>query len=353
MIEPFSNVEPLGLPIPAPWLLGLKLFGFFLHVVFMNLWLAGMPTALLLLRSKARVADRLFKGMPFFMAFGINAGIVPLLFIQTLYPQFYYPATILQAWFWFLVIPLLMVAYYSVYLAAFERYRAVSATLAALLLVWIGLTFSAAMSFTASPDAWSAVFSATADAGAVDGWFINIGYESLLRFLLMVGIALGTLAAFLGVDSEYLAADSDYQAEARALVAPLYFLGLCIFGGAGIGYGFSIRDELPGWLWMSAGGAMPAGFILAILYWRRPSKEGAASLAVVQTAVIFFNALARQQVQTRALEDVAKLEKVPVRGDWDSFFLFVVAFIVVLVALGWLARLAFLVARPDATPGKS
>ena len=176
MIEPFSSVEPLGLPIPAPWLLLLKLSGFILHMVFMNLWLAGMPTALLLSRSKARVADRLFKGMPFFMAFGINAGIVPLLFMQTLYPQFFYPATILQAWYWFLVVPLLIVAYYCVYFAAFGRYRAIAAALSSLLLIWIGVTFSAAMSFTASPHAWMAVFSATADAGAVDGWFLNVGY---------------------------------------------------------------------------------------------------------------------------------------------------------------------------------
>ena len=108
MIEPFSNIEPLGLPIPPPWLLGFKLAGFVLHVVFMNLWLVGIPTALLLSRSKTMVAHQLFKWMPFFMAFGINAGIVPLLFWQALYPQFFYPATILQAWLWLLVIPLLM-----------------------------------------------------------------------------------------------------------------------------------------------------------------------------------------------------------------------------------------------------
>ena len=114
--------DPLGLPVPVWILLTLKVFGFFLHLVFMNLWLAGLPTALVLLRARPVVAERLFHALPFFMAFGINAGIVPLLFLQTLYPQFFYPATILQAWFWFAVIPLLLIAYYAVYLASFNNF---------------------------------------------------------------------------------------------------------------------------------------------------------------------------------------------------------------------------------------
>ena len=115
--------DPLGLPVPVWILLALKVFGFFFHLVFMNLWLAGLPVALVLLRAKPAVAERLFHALPFFMAFGINAGIVPLLFLQTLYPQFFYPATILQAWFWFAVIPLLLIAYYAVYLASFNKFR--------------------------------------------------------------------------------------------------------------------------------------------------------------------------------------------------------------------------------------
>ncbi len=352
MIEPFSSVEPLGLPIPAPWLLVLKIAGFLLHMVFMNLWLAGLPTALVLSRSKARVADRLFKGMPFFMAFGLNAGIVPLLFIQTLYPQFFYPATILQAWFWFVVIPLLIVAYYGVYFAAFGRYRTVAAILASLLLIWIGITFSAGMSFVASNQAWPEVFSATADGAAVDGWFINIGYETVLRFLLMLGIAFGTVATFLCLDAEYMTGNLDYQAEARPLVAPVYAIGVCIFSGAGIIYGPGVRDELPVLLWMCAGAAMPVGLVFALLYGAWPSKKSAAGLVGLQIAVLLFNGIARQSLQTRKLESFAKLTTIPVRGDWDSFLLFVVVLIAVLVGLVWLARLALRAARTDPARGK-
>ena len=179
MVDQLLRADPLGLPVPPSWLFGLKVFGFILHMIFMNLWLAGMPTALLLRNSQASVADRLFKAMPFFMAFGINAGIVPLLFLQVLYPQFFYPATILQAWFWFLIIPLLIVAYYAVYFAAFGRYRVLAATVASLLLAWIGVTFSAAMTLTAAPQSWPAIFMANAAAGSVHGFALYLNEEAV------------------------------------------------------------------------------------------------------------------------------------------------------------------------------
>ena len=43
MVESLITAEPLGLPVPPTWLFGLKIFGFLLHMVFMNLWLAGLP----------------------------------------------------------------------------------------------------------------------------------------------------------------------------------------------------------------------------------------------------------------------------------------------------------------------
>ena len=48
--------DPLGLPVPVWIMMALKIFGFFLHLLFMNLWVAGLPTALFLLRKKPAVA---------------------------------------------------------------------------------------------------------------------------------------------------------------------------------------------------------------------------------------------------------------------------------------------------------
>jgi hypothetical protein len=332
--------EPLGLPVPEAWLYSLKLFGFILHMIFMNLWLAGMPAALLLRNSQPLVGRRLFKAMPFFMAFGINAGIVPLLFLQTLYPQSFYPATILQGWFWLAIVPLLIVAYYAVYLAAFDRYRVAAATVASLLLAWIGLTFSAAMSLTAAPEQLAAIFAAQAEAGAVHGRYLYLRAETIFRFLIMLGIAVGTLAAFLALDAEFFTKNPGYKHAARRCVAPLYGIGTILFGSAGWAYSASVKLAIPFPAWLLAGLCMPLGALLSLYYWRSPAKRSGGLLIFVHFMAIVANALARETTQRRSLADFARLDVRPVRGDWDGFFLFLFVLVVVLVALGWLARVA-------------
>lgn len=336
MVGLIPDPDPLGLPVPVPLLLILKVFGFVLHMVFMNLWAAGLPTAVVLLKSKTRVALRLFQAMPFFMAFGINAGIVPLLFIQTLYPQFFYSATILQAWFWFLVIPLLLIAYYAVYLAAFGHLRLLAGLVASLLLTWIGLTFSAAMSLTATPEKWPAIFLATSQAGSVHGAFLHLERETFLRYLLILGMAFGTVAVFLALDAQWFTRDQDYRAEIRRLVPLLYGLGVALYGIAGSGYVPLVLEKVPRFWWFLAGASVLIGELLATAYWKWPGKGTGGTLAVTHFVVLSSYATARQIVQFHDLHKWVDLRKIPVRGEWGSFLLFGVTLVVVLGVLTWM-----------------
>lgn len=345
MLELIPRPDPLGLPVPAPLLLGLKVLGFLLHMVFMNLWVAGLPTALVLLKAKPKVATRLFKSMPFFMAFGINAGIVPLLFIQTLYPQFFYPATILQAWFWFLVIPLLLIAYYGVYLAAFGRLRIISALVASLLLTWIGLNFSAALSLTAAPEKWPSIFLSGADAGSIYGTYFHLEQETILRYLMVLGMGFGTVSAFLALDSELSSRDQNYKNDVWSLVPLIYGLGLAVYGIAGSLYSPTVVEKLPPFLWLLPGLSMPVGMLLAIAYWKRPGKWTAGALAFAQLAVLVSNAIMRQIVQSNELKSWVDLGKIPVRGEWGSFFLFAFTLLFVFGVLIWIALTALRSAR--------
>ncbi|MDR2763335.1 MAG: hypothetical protein LBB88_12085 [Planctomycetaceae bacterium] len=101
-----------------------KVLGFVLHSIPMGIWFAGLPLAIFCLlwnnKNSNRFARRLFAQLPIMLAIGINFGIVPLLFTQTLFYKPFYTATILMAWYWFAVIPILIVGYYSVYLASFS-----------------------------------------------------------------------------------------------------------------------------------------------------------------------------------------------------------------------------------------
>ena len=331
--------DPLGLPVPVWILLALKIFGFFLHLVFMNLWLAGLPVALVLLRAKPAVAERLFHALPFFMAFGINAGIVPLLFLQTLYPQFFYPATILQAWFWFAVIPLLLIAYYAVYLASFNKFRLAAALVATLFIFTIGLMFSSAMTLTANPQEWPRIFLGSNQSGAVHGVYFYFTLEVLLRFMLVVGMAFGTLAAYFVLVAEWFAKSPADKNELGKL-APLYLLGALIYGIAGSVYVSTVLPSVPRLWFFLAGASLIAGALCAVGYWKTPGRAKAMALILAQLLLLVSNTMARQWVQIAELMKWYNPANTPVRGEWGSLALFLILLVIALTLIGWIALTA-------------
>jgi len=343
--------DPIGLPAPAAFLLVLKGVGFFLHAVFMTFWLAGLPAAAALRPFRPRVSERLFRAMPFALAFGINAGIVPLLFLQTLHPQFYFPATILQAAFWLLVIPLVLVAYASAYLASYGKWTAAAGGMAAACLVWVGLTFVSVMTLTQSPEQWPSVFSSQASSGAVYGLYLHLGPEPLLRFGMAAGLALGTLAAFLAWDASGRARDEAYRREARALVPAFSLLGLAVYGGCGAAYAKQhVLGLIPTpWIGLALAG-VPAASAAALAYARWPVRTTAAALAAVHLAALALNAVARQLAQEAALRPWADPAATPVRGGAGSLALFLAVLVAGSIALAWMGKVAARALRGTPTP---
>ncbi len=121
-------VDPAGLPGP-PWLFHVLLVvTFFLHLVFMNLTLGGTLLAFIAhLTSGGRredfrgvLAGRLMAINNYGISLTITTGIAPLLFIQVLYQQYFYTATILLAPVWLSMLVLLTVGYYATYLYKFR-----------------------------------------------------------------------------------------------------------------------------------------------------------------------------------------------------------------------------------------
>ena len=347
MPELIPAPEPLGLPVPLWILVGFKAFGFYLHLIFMNLWVAGLPTALCLLKSKPRVAERLLRAVPFFMAFGINAGIVPLLFLQTIYPQFFYPATILQAWFWFLVIPLLLIAYYAVYLASFGKFRVATTFTAVILLYLIGMMFSSAMTLTANPQAWPKIFLDSQQGGAVHGLKLYFDPEIIFRFLLVVGMAFGTLAAYFALDASWFTKDPNYKDEIRNLVL-LYLLGALVYAVGAAPYAPSVTAKLPGFWFSAAGGSLLLGTAAALSYWRRPNRAAAMALVAAQLLVLLSNVIARQWVQISELSKWYDPGKTPIRGEWGSLVLFLITLLIALGILFWIGCTALRATRSGA-----
>ena len=203
-----------GLPAPYWFIQLFKVLGFILHSVPMHLWLAGLPLALVLLLigggSGKTFARRLLKQMPVVMAFGINLGIVPLLFIQVAYYKVFYPATILMAWHWIGILVLVLPAYYLLYITSsfvesgFKWRPALSGAGASLLLIGAGLIFASAWSLMASPESWPELWRAKSLAAAATGLGTNWNPVVLLRFISICGLAILTVTFWVLFDAHFL-----------------------------------------------------------------------------------------------------------------------------------------------------
>jgi hypothetical protein len=328
----------------------------------MNLWYAGVVTAMLLYarggENGRRFAARLMTQMPVIVAFGVNLGIVPLLFTQLAYYQAFYPATILMAWPWLAIIVLLIPAYYGVYIYAsgLQRGGAGLTTLkktagwsSAVFFIVIGFLFANGFSLMANVSRWGELWLNSSTAGAALGTALNVGDPSLWpRWLLMFGLALTTTAAWLRFDAAWFAAaESDqYKRWAAAFALKLGALGAAWFAAAGSWYVFGtwsaeVRETMFGSglivLTLTTAVAPAIPFLLILATRNRPAARGTAALiALAQFAVLGVNAVSRQVVQNLELYPYLDVAAQPTDVQWSPLIAFLIVFVAGLGVVAWM-----------------
>ncbi len=352
-------------PVPAPmWFIEFfKWLGFTLHAVPMNLWYAGLLVALFLhVRGNdqaRRFAARLLQQMPIIVAFGVNFGVVPLLFVQVAYYKAFYPATILMAWFWMAIIGLVMLAYYGVYAYAggirnapqgMERWRTVAGWSAALFFIVAGFLFANGLSLMDHVERWTMLFQRTEVAGAVRGTALNVGDATLYgRWLLMFGLALGTTAVWALIDAFFLAyhtTDDAYREWAIGFAKKLYTVSMIWTALAGALYVFAwspdLRDTmfsrpiLPLTLVTAVATGLP-WLLVMTADWCSEKRLTVASIALCQFGVLGINALSRQIVQNINLKAVDfDVWKLPVDVQWGPMAMFLIVFVLGVAVIGWM-----------------
>lgn len=124
-MSPLESIFPFGLESPTQFYLILFVLTWVLHVAFMGYVLAGslyvawatvFPGKSQRPRSEQPVCELLREWIPFMLSGAITAGVAPLLFVQVIYRQEFYTANLLLGWRWLMVIPVLIVAFYLLYL---------------------------------------------------------------------------------------------------------------------------------------------------------------------------------------------------------------------------------------------
>jgi hypothetical protein len=374
MLPPFLGpLNPLGYPAPYWFLLFFKVFGFTLHITLMNLWFAGLITMLLLRwrggTHSQRLSDRVINAMPFIIAFGINLGIVPLLFTQVAYYQVFYPATILAAWPWFAVIPLLMIAYYGLYLyviglrkGSMNRLKRAAGWTSAVVFMLLGLAFSNTFSLMTNVAGWGALWNATSQTGAPLGIALNFGDPTLgPRLLMMFGLALTTTAAYVAIDTGFFASGEtpEYRRWAIRLALILSTVGNIWVAGMGSWYFFgALSAEVRAaqlaspmivlTLLTAAGTGLP--WLLMLLAQRGLKPWLALRIGLAQLGALGLHAVSRQTVQNLELARYLQVGAEPVNVEWSPLLLFLLLFVGGIGVIVWMvAQVVKAVHQPAAT----
>ncbi len=164
-----ARLIPHAIPIPVEWgwFYLFQVLTFILHILVMNVMLGASIIALVHhLRGKADtepLTKAISVKLPFTIAFAVNFGVAPLLFMQVLYGQFLYSSSVLMAVYWLGVVGLVIAAYGSAYIydfryASLGNLRTVLITLTALCLLATAFIFTNNMTFMLSPASWTSYF---------------------------------------------------------------------------------------------------------------------------------------------------------------------------------------------------
>lgn len=164
-----TRLIPHALPIPVEWgwFYLFQISTFILHLLVMNAML-GMAIIALVhhVRGKAETEPLtvdISQKLPFTVAFAVNFGVAPLLFLQVLYGQFLYTSSVLMAVYWLSVVGLIILAYASAYYYDF-RYvslgamRTIFIALSTVCLLVVAFFFVNNMTLMLVPEDWTGYF---------------------------------------------------------------------------------------------------------------------------------------------------------------------------------------------------
>lgn len=347
-------LDPTPLPAPAWLFQALLLVTFYVHILFLNVTLGGTLIgavhALLANGQDApgRRLGRLLAGLlPASVSFTVTTGVAPLLFIQLLYGQVFYAATVLVGWIWLAIVPLIVVGYYSVYLYKFEVGAPGGRT------VWLGVAAAGFVIVAAiqtlvnvlqvAPPRWEAVASAV---GAVlqDPTILPRYLHFLLGSLAVAGVFLAVVA----VERAHRTPDPFFVWLARrGIFWALVATGLQLADG--FWFLFSLPRDLlialvggKPWPTIHLAVGMGLGLLAVILLSGLRDPERQQGLVRLTAGVLLATVLVmvglRDVVRGLYLGPIVRIREFPTQTQADVTVLFFVVFVLGLATVAWMVR---------------
>jgi hypothetical protein len=348
---------PDPLQVPWGWFQVLLSITFLLHLLVMNIMIGWSIIACvnhIFKLPRAEENQLISKKLPFTIAFAINFGVPPLLFLQVLYGHFMYTSSVLMAVFWLSIVLLLILAYYGAYIYKLQFTRipglhSLLTSFIAILFLAIAFFFTNNTSLMVSPESWPRYFDQP------NGLLVNFADPTLIpRYLhsVFASVAVGGLA--LGLYYDWKKRHGDLAADARIIPAMNWFSYATILN---FGIGTWYFGGLPATIRTVTGAAsaftlffLLAGIgaaILSVIYGfqRRVRQTAFAALAAIICMVAV-----RELVRRQTLAPWFSTSELQVVPQYSPLLLFLAVFAAGLALIWYMIKLVRPAHNPATNP---
>ena len=325
--------------LSAPlWIItALHITTFALHLLAMNFMVGGTVIVLyekFICKSDDDVYRKLIKLFPTVMAATVSFGVAPLLFLQLVYGQYVYSASIVSAWFWLMIVAVVIICYYSLYAAAFAEEDSgrtrIYLTVALCCFVYVSFTYSSVFSMAEQPALYKALY-IKQQSGSIINPAIGSYIFRWLHFLTAALAVGGFFTGWLGKDNKAV-----FEKSIK------YFMsGIVAAMITGTAYLFSLGSLLKPVMNSYAAPVLLAAIILsiaALFYFVRKDFIKAGVIFLVSfTGMIII----RFHARTVFLKDYFDPSTIPVKPQWTFFMIFIICFAIAAILVWYMLKLFF------------
>jgi len=345
-----AALVPAADVIPAPWgwFYVLLLATFLLHLLLMNAMLGGGIITLISMFRKTeqdRLLCREFSyKWPYTIAFAVNFGVAPLLFLQVLYGQFIYTSSVLIAAWWLSIIAMLILSYYAVYIYDFKFDRlgdpgVFVALVAVALMLLIAFMFTNNMTLMLQPERWMAYFSNSS------GTLLNLTDPSVIpRYLHFIIGAVAVAGLYLALIGHFGWRKS--QVDPAALISKgMRYFTLATALQLIIGTWFLIALPREVMMIFMGGsvlgtGLLVIGLLLTLGLLHFGYRQRVIATCVVTLVVMIVMVLMRDLVRTAYLQPYFSLGDLEVVPQYSPLIFFLLVLVGGLALIAYMIRLA-------------
>jgi len=341
-----SSLIPVADSLTAHWgwFQFLLMLTFPLHLLAMNALLGSVLIAfvahLVPCEQYRDLSYELAKALPFLVAFTVNLGVAPLLFVNVLYGHLLYTSTVLMGLFWLSVIPILIIAYYLAYIYDFSFKRLGNAGMFIMLLVLallllVGFFFSNNMSMMIAPVSWERWFATP------DGSLLNLADPTLLaRYLHMITGSLAVGGLCVALYAQLVLKRQPAVAEVGVRIGMQCFSWLTVLQlVVGTWFLLTLAPEV---LKRFMGGDTLAtvylvvGVLLALATLVTGFRRQVLATVWLTVPLVYVMSFMRDSVRSGYLAPYFDPAKVPVTVQWSPLILFLISLIGGLALVIWM-----------------